>query len=138
MELLDARAGRFVAIVLGADMVAHLYWLTGATWPFADTRALSMAVIGWPVPFTPPVLIPLAIVLGVAATALWRGSRRVAVLVALAAAVQVPIRVAWAVGLGDREALFRWLNVGVYLPACVLLALAAYRVARTKVRSFAL
>ena len=134
-DALTRRAGRFVAVVLGADAVAHLYWLTGATWPFADTRALSMAVLGWPVPFTPPVLIPLAVLLSFAATAMWLAVERprwrwMAVLVTLAAVVQVPPRVDWAFGLGEVEPVFRWLNLGLYLPLCVLLALAAYRVAR--------
>lgn len=132
------RAGKFVAGVLGVDALCHLYWLTGARWPFADTRSLSMAVLGWPVPFTPRVLIPLAVILGFGAVAMWlavtrpRGVwRRAAVVISLAAAVQVPPRTDWAFGLGDVEPRFRWLNLGLYLPLCVLLALAAFRVARS-------
>jgi 4,5:9,10-diseco-3-hydroxy-5,9,17-trioxoandrosta-1(10),2-diene-4-oate hydrolase len=32
--------------------------------------------------------------------------------------------------MADVEPVFRWLNLGLYLPLCVLLALAAYRVSR--------
>jgi pimeloyl-ACP methyl ester carboxylesterase len=134
---LTRRAGRIAAAVLGADAMAHLYWLTGATWPFPDERALSIAVLGWPVPFSPPVLIPLAVLLSLAAVAMWLAavrSRRLwrwtAVAVCVAAAVQLPPRIGWALGAADVEPVFRWLNLGLYLPLCTLLALAAYRVAR--------
>ncbi len=73
---LTLRAGRFAAGVLTVDAVCHLYWLTGATWPFPDERALSLAVLGYPVPFTARILVPLAILLGAAATALWWRLRR--------------------------------------------------------------
>lgn len=136
-DALTRRAGRFAAAVLGADAVVHLYWLTGATWPFLDERALSIAVLGWPVPFSPPVLIPLAALLAFAAAAMWQAtvrSRRVwrwtAAVVSLAAAAQLPPRTVWALGMADVEPVFRWLNLGLYLPLCTLLALAAYRLAR--------
>ncbi|HTJ37269.1 MAG TPA: hypothetical protein VL738_28915 [Dactylosporangium sp.] len=132
-DTLTRRAGRFAAVVLAADSVCHLYWLTGATWPFPDERTLSLAVLGLQAPFTARILIPLAVLLAVAAGALWRRLRFVAIVVAVAAAVQVPVRIAWAFGLGGGDAgpLFPWLNVMIYLPACALLALAAYRVARS-------
>lgn len=134
---LTRRAGRFAAAVLGVDAVLHLYWLSGATWPFPDDRALSIAVLGWPVPFTAPVLIPLALLLGYGAAAMWlavtrphRVWRWTAAVVALASAAQLPPRTDWALGMGQAEQAFRWLNLGLYLPLCTLLSLAAYRVAR--------
>ncbi|MFG2054503.1 DUF3995 domain-containing protein [Micromonospora sp. NPDC048930] len=140
---LTRRAGRFAAAVLGADAAIHLYWLTGATWPASDERALSMAVLGYPVPFSARILLPLALLLATAAVALsWRlvrGPRGVTgrvvqlvtVGVAAATAGQVPLRVAWALGSGSRTAgpVFHWLNLVLYLPGCVALALAAYRLA---------
>jgi len=136
MEAWTRRAGRFAACVLGADAGLHVYWLTGATWPAADEHALSLAVLGFPVPFTARTLVPLALLLGVAAVALWRGSGRIARLIALAVALataaQVPVRIAWAVGLGGSTAgpVFFWLNLVLYLPLCALVAVAAFRVAR--------
>lgn len=127
--------------VLAADAACHVYWLTGARWPFPDEHALSLAVLGLPAPFTARVLIPLVVLLTAAATAVWwrlrRGPGRLAHLITLgvaaAAAVQVPVRVAWTLGLGGRTAgpAFHWLNPLLYLPLCALLALAAYRVARS-------
>jgi len=144
LDPLTRRAGRFAAGVLAADAVCHLYWLTGATWPFPDERALSLAVLGSPVPFTARVLIPLAILLAAAGTALWwrllrgpdgavgRAAHLVTLVVVAAAAVQLPLRIGWALGLGSRGAgpVFYWLNLMLYLPVCALLALAAYWVAR--------
>ncbi|MEV0273526.1 hypothetical protein AB0H43_32555 [Hamadaea sp. NPDC050747] len=127
---------RLAACVLGADALVHVYWLTGATWPAADEHSLSLAVLGFAVPFTARTLIPLALALSVAAVALWRGTGRVARLIALAVAVgtavQVPPRLAWAVGLGlpTAEPPFYWLNLLLYLPLCGLLAVIAFRVAR--------
>ncbi|MEV6964163.1 hypothetical protein AB0M47_03530 [Hamadaea sp. NPDC051192] len=129
-------ARRLAAGVLGVDAALHVYWLTGATWPAVDERALSLAVLGFPAPFTARILIPLALALTVAAVALWRGTGRLARLIAMAVAVgtavQVPPRLAWAVGLGSPTdgAVFRWLNVLLYLPLCALLAIVAFRVAR--------
>lgn len=144
LDPLTRRAGRFAATVLGVDAAFHLYWLTGATWPASDERALSMAVLGYPVPFTARILVPLATLLAIAATALWwrlaRGPRGIAgraahlvtLAVAAATAGQLPLRTDWALGFGSRSAgpVFYWLNLLVYLPVCTLLALAAYRVAR--------
>lgn len=50
------RAAALVASVLTVDAVLHLYWTTGATWPAADDKSLSHAVLGTEVPFTPPTL----------------------------------------------------------------------------------
>jgi hypothetical protein len=142
MDTLTRCSGRFAAGLLAVDALLHLYWLTGATWPAPDERELSLAVLGFPAPFTAPVLIPLILLLATAAAAIeWRlrrgkegtlgrGAHLVTLAVAAAAAVQVPLRLAWAAGLGEPGggALFDRLNLVLYLPACVLLALAAYRV----------
>ena len=64
------RAGMLVACVLAIDGLAHLYWSMGLTWPAPDARALSLAVLGFQVPFTPGVLLPLVAVLFTAALAL--------------------------------------------------------------------
>lgn len=136
--------GQFAVMLLGADATLHLYWLTGATWPFPDHRALSLAVLGYPAPFTSRVLLPLALLLTTAALALWwrqhhgrvGAADRLAHLVTLAVAVmataQLPFRTVWALGFGSPTAgpAFYWLNLLLYLPACATLALAAYRIAR--------
>ena len=144
-DALTRRSARLVTAVLGFDALCHLYWLTGATWPAGDTRALSVAVLGFQTPFTVRVLVPLAVLLasGAAAVHIRSGARprvpvpvqRLAhiatVAVAAATAVQVPLRLAWALGFGtDLDSPFGRLNQFVYLPLCALMALAAYRVAR--------
>ncbi|MFB9413677.1 alpha/beta fold hydrolase [Dactylosporangium matsuzakiense] len=118
---------RAAAGLLAADAVLHVFWLTGATWPFPDRRALSFAVLGFQAPFTPPVLTGLAVLLLAAAAALWHGQRHITTVVAIAAAAQVPLRVAWAAGFGSHTAgaLFWWLNLLLYLPLCTFLAIAA-------------
>ena len=141
---LTRNAGWFAAGVLAADALCHVYWLTGAVWPFADDHALSLAVLGFPAPFTAPVLVPLVLLLAVAATAVHhrlrngphgpvgRAAHLVTLAVATAAAVQVPVRIGWLAGLGGPGAgpVFPWLNPVLYLPLCALLALATFRVAR--------
>ncbi|WP_433437221.1 hypothetical protein [Nonomuraea sp. CA-141351] len=61
------RTGIAVVTVLAADAVAHLYWMTGSTWPARDAGSLSRAVLNFVVPFTPRVLlVPLALLLAAA------------------------------------------------------------------------
>ncbi|GLZ77389.1 hypothetical protein Afil01_21960 [Actinorhabdospora filicis] len=125
-----------VAAVLAADAALHLYWTTGATWPAGDDRTLSTAVLGFVAPFTPPVLIPLALMLSGAAFVAWKAARSPrtvyrlgALVVALGLAAQVPVRIGWAFsGTG----LFRTLNIALYLPLCAVLAVCALIVARPK------
>src|SRR5689334_7890184 len=60
IPLTSAAAG-VVATVLTADGLLHLFWATRAGWwPAHDARTLSLAVLGKDVPFTPPILLPLA------------------------------------------------------------------------------
>ncbi len=139
------RAGRALAGLLALDGLAHLYWATGATWPAADERALSRAVIGRVVPFAPHVVLPLALVLFTAAAAvLARGygrGGRIAHLVACGVAVGLTVRgiagVAWATGLLDGAGTaFFWLNLLLYTPLCLGFgALAAARLAARDGRS---
>ncbi|MFI8962283.1 alpha/beta fold hydrolase [Streptomyces sp. NPDC053493] len=136
------RAARAVAGLLAADGLLHLYWTTGATWPAPDARALSLAVLGGVVPFTPRVLLPLAALLFTAAAAVLaygngRGGRRLRPLlgaVTLAVAAGLLVRgtagLAWAAGAGDGAGeTFDRLNLFLYTPLCLAFGLAAARAA---------
>ncbi|MFG2328828.1 DUF3995 domain-containing protein [Streptomyces sp. NPDC048604] len=133
------RAAALVASVLTADAVLHLYWTTGATWPAADGTSLSHAVLGTDVPFTPPILLPLAALLLTAAAFVLACSRRPRPLLlrlgTLAVAAGLSLRAAagvyWLVAK-ETGTTFHWLNLAVYTPLCVLLAVATVRVARWK------
>lgn len=127
-----------VAVVLAADGLAHIYWATGSTWPAANSRSLSEAVLGAEVPFTPPIVLPLAtILLGAAGVVLARsrlGRRWLLQAGTIAVAVGVSVRalagVVWALGIGTEVgSTFYWLNLIVYTPLCAGLAVAALRVA---------
>jgi hypothetical protein len=141
-------AATAVATVLTADGLLHLFWATGAGWwPAHDARALSLAVLGKDVPFTPPILLPLATALFCAAgvvvarARLGRGHRWGRLLQAgtVAVACGVSARalagLVWALGsrvgldpaAGDR---FQWLNAALYTPLCAALAVAAVTVLR--------
>ncbi|MEV6006658.1 DUF3995 domain-containing protein [Streptomyces sp. NPDC051976] len=141
-------AATAVATVLTADGLMHLFWATRAGWwPAHDARTLSLAVLGKDVPFTPPILLPLATVLFcgagvvVARARLGRGHRfgRVwqagTVAVACGVSARALAGMVWALGshvgldpaAGDR---FRCLNTGLYTPLCAALAVAAVTVLR--------
>ncbi|GAA3808087.1 hypothetical protein GCM10022403_047860 [Streptomyces coacervatus] len=133
------RAAALVASVLTADAALHLYWTTGATWPAADDKSLSYAVLGTDVPFTPPVLLPLvALLLTAAAFVLARSRRPRRVLFrvgTLAVAAGLSLRaLAGIYWLFAKEAgtAFYLLNLLLYTPLCAVLAVAALRVARWK------
>ncbi|MEU6579102.1 DUF3995 domain-containing protein [Streptomyces sp. NPDC046805] len=133
------RAAGLIASVLTLDALFHLYWTTGATWPAADDRSLSEAVLGTVVPFTPPVLFTLvALLLTGAALVLARARRprhlllRIGTLVMTAGfSLRALAGIYW---LFAKEAgtAFYWLNLTLYTPVCVVLAVAALRVARWK------
>ncbi|HET6356403.1 DUF3995 domain-containing protein [Streptomyces sp.] len=142
-------AARTVAAVLTTDGLLHLFWTTGSHWPADNTKALSYAVLGADVPFTPPVLLPLAALLFTAAglvtarARLGRGHRWGRLLqagtiaVACGTAVRGLAGLAWAGGLraGLDEAAgstFYWLNLALYTPLCLALTAAALRVARER------
>ena len=137
------RAGMLVACVLAIDGLAHLYWSMGLTWPAPDARALSLAVLGFQVPFTPGVLLPLVAVLFTAALLVGGRARlgrrhRIGwllqagtVTVAAGLLVRALAGLVWACGVGVRtDTAFFWLNLLVYTPACLLLGAAAVAVAR--------
>ncbi|MBT2505454.1 DUF3995 domain-containing protein [Streptomyces sp. ISL-98] len=138
-----------VAAVLATDGLLHLFWATGSTWPASDTRSLSYAVLGAEVPFTPPVVLPLAALLFTAAALVTARARlgrshrygRLlqlgTVAVACGTALRGLVGVAWACGVeagldpgaGDT---FYWLNLALYTPLCLAMAAAAIGLARER------
>lgn len=142
-EHLIRRAGTLIAAVLAVDGLVHLYWSTGLTWPAADSRSLSFAVLGFPVPFTPGILLPLAATLFGAAllvrgrVTLGRRHRLGWLLQAGTVAVTAGLLIralaglVWACGIGVRtDTAFYWLNLFAYTPACLGLGVAAVTVVR--------
>lgn len=136
------RAGRAVAVLLGADAVLHAVWATGVTWPAGDARALSYGLLNADVPFTPGVLLPLVGVLGAAAAGVcafacgWGGPRvrglthLVTVAVAAGLGVRAIAGVVWVFGVGaDPGGVFYRLNLLLYTPVCVGFGWAAARLA---------
>lgn len=120
----------FVAAVLLLDAFLHLSWLVR---PAADPRALSLATLNFDTPFTARILVPLVVVLTVAARSVVAVSRgrggRLAKAVALALGggllARAELGLAWAFGLGtDTGTPFYWLNLLLYTPLCVALAFA--------------
>ncbi|MEU6788514.1 hypothetical protein ABZ912_55805 [Nonomuraea angiospora] len=120
----------FVAAVLLLDAFLHLSWLVR---PAADPRALSLAVLNFETPFTARILVPLIVVLIVAALSVIAVSRgrggRLAKAVTLALGcgllARAELGLAWAFGLGtDTGTPFYWLNLLLYTPLCVALAFA--------------
>ncbi|MFB6620204.1 DUF3995 domain-containing protein [Streptomyces sp. NPDC085524] len=135
------RSGLAVAGVLAFDGVVHLYWATGATWPAADVRALSLAVLGMEAPFTPRVVVPLAGLLLTGAGAVLahsrgrggRAGRLVTGAVASGLCVRGIVGLGWAAGLvaAPADGPFRALNLLLYTPVCLGLGWAAARLAAT-------
>ncbi|MGW7364008.1 DUF3995 domain-containing protein [Streptomyces sp. NPDC054841] len=133
------RAAVLVASVLTVDALLHLYWMTGATWPAADERSLSQAVLGTDVPFTPPILLPLVALLLTAAAFVLAHSRhpRHVLLRVGAQAVAAGLSLRALAGIywlfaKETGSAFYWLNLALYTPLCAGLAIAALRVARWK------
>jgi len=131
-----------LAGILTADSALHLFWTTGASWPAADTAALSQGLLNADVPFTPRVLLPLATVLagGAAAVLAQGGLLRLPLPPALprwatrAVAAGLSVRAAaglvWATGLGaDTGSTFYTLNLTLYTPLCLTAAAAAWKLA---------
>jgi hypothetical protein len=118
---------RIVAGVHCLLAVVHVYWATGATWPAADQRSLSLAVLGGEVSFAPQVVLPLAVLHLLIALAVLRAdrsraARAVVTLVAAGLAARAALGLVWAFGVGtDSSTAFYWLNLFVYTPACVAL-----------------
>jgi pimeloyl-ACP methyl ester carboxylesterase len=138
------RLAHAAAAVFVLDALAHLVWAAGLTWPFGSTRAVSYALLGAELPFTPPVLLPLAaLLLGAAAVVRYRAVLgrdhragpflQLGILVLTAAvAVRALAGLVWALDIGTPpgSAAFYWLNLLVYTPLCLLLAGALWLVAR--------
>ncbi|MFD4482177.1 DUF3995 domain-containing protein [Streptomyces sp. NPDC058471] len=130
------RAAVVLASVLTVDALFHLYWATGSTWPADDAESLSYAVLGTEAPFTPPVVLPLAVLLLAASgivVAQSRRPRRLFRLGTLAVAGGLGLRTVaglyWLFAQ-DTGSAFYWLNLGLYTPLCALLGMAALRVLR--------
>ncbi|MGW7369899.1 DUF3995 domain-containing protein, partial [Streptomyces sp. NPDC054841] len=111
------RAAVLLASVLTVDALLHLYWATGSTWPAADEKSLSYAVLGTEAPFTPPVVLPLAALLLTASGIVVSQSRRPHRLLrlgTLAVAGGLSLRtlagVHWLF-VQDTGAAFQWLNL---------------------------
>ncbi|MEU3775326.1 DUF3995 domain-containing protein [Streptomyces sp. NPDC032472] len=135
------RAAAALAGLLAADGLVHLYWATGATWPAADERDLSLAVLGMDVSFAPPVVLPLAaLTLTGAAAVLAHGygrggrlTRLVTGAVAAGLAVRGLAGLGWAARLLDSPpGPFHTLNLLLYTPACLGFGWAAGRLARAR------
>jgi len=138
-------AGTAVASVLGADCLMHLFWaVTGSPWPAASHRALSAGLLNAQVPFSPPVLLPLAaLLLGAALLVSARagllgrlgrllptglGTAGVLVLAA-GLAVRAAAGLVW-IATAERGTPFWWLNLFAYTPACLGLVAACAVVLR--------
>ncbi|MEU8524460.1 MULTISPECIES: DUF3995 domain-containing protein [Streptomyces] len=128
-----ARAGAFL---LGVLALVHVYWAAGATWPAADERGLSLAVLGSVVSFGPAVTLPLAVLEGVACVGVFAFVRdpgaRFPRLVTSAFTAGLLLRGAvgvWWVLLGKDGSgdVFPWLNALAYTPLCLGLGWAVLR-----------
>ncbi|WP_411111677.1 DUF3995 domain-containing protein [Streptomyces sp. c-19] len=132
---------RAVAALLAVLALVHLYWAAGLTWPAADERALSLAVLGSVVSFGPAVVLPLAALEGCAAFAVALhtrgGGRRYGIPRLMTAAVAAGMLLRGAVGLvwivvgrDGSGAAFPWLNALVYTPLCLVFGGVALRAVR--------
>ncbi|HET7300480.1 MAG TPA: DUF3995 domain-containing protein, partial [Oleiagrimonas sp.] len=134
------RAGVFVAGVLGIDGILHAYWTTGARWPASDSQTLSRLVLGAEnVPFTPPVVGPLAaLLLTGSVMALARSGnlgrlgdavpRRLLQLGMCAITAGVLARSLLGIvfiATRDTGSAFYWLNLLVYTPLCLAMLAAS-------------
>jgi 4,5:9,10-diseco-3-hydroxy-5,9,17-trioxoandrosta-1(10),2-diene-4-oate hydrolase len=138
------RLAHAAAALLVLDALAHLLWAAGLTWPFGSIRDLSYALLGAELPFTAPVLLPLAaLLLGAAAVVHYRavlgrdhraGPWLQLGILALTAAVSVRALagLVWALDIGTprTHSAFYWLNLLLYTPLCLLLAGALWLIAR--------
>jgi 4,5:9,10-diseco-3-hydroxy-5,9,17-trioxoandrosta-1(10),2-diene-4-oate hydrolase len=112
----------------------HLYWATGATWPAGEERSLSLAVLNAPVSFSPAVVLPLAALHLLIATAVLTSDRsRLSRLVVAGVAAGVAARAAAGlVWLTGARSDFYWLNLFLYTPVCIALCVADLRMLRAR------
>ncbi|MDN5915196.1 MAG: alpha/beta fold hydrolase [Pseudonocardia sp.] len=121
--------------MLLCDAAAHLYWSTGAVWPASDTYDLSRAVLGFGSDFRPGLVLPIAALLTAAAGLVlargWLGREHrfgwLWQLATLGVTAGVLTRgllgVLWCVpSLGHTSSPFYWLNLLLYTPMCLGLA----------------
>ncbi|WP_112239678.1 alpha/beta fold hydrolase [Kribbella monticola] len=130
MESRKVAAGAHVLLA-----AVHLYWATGASWPASDERSLSRAVLGGEASFAPQVVLPLAALHLLLATAVLRSARSAlarAVVAGLAAGLtaRATLGLVWTfTGTGTA---FFWLNLFLYTPACVALLVIDVRLLQAK------
>lgn len=125
---------RLVAGVHVLLAAAHVYWATGATWPAADERALSMGVLGIDVSFAPSIVLPLAafhlmLALAVLKVDSSRTARAIVSLLVAGLAGRALLGLGCAIG-DEPGTAFYWLNLFFYTPACVGLLLLDVRLLR--------
>ncbi|TDW14239.1 alpha/beta fold hydrolase [Kribbella kalugense] len=127
---------RIVAGVHGVLAGLHVWWATGTTWPAADERSLSMAVLGGQASFAPRVVLPLALLHVLLAVAIltserWKLSRLVVGVLAAGLAARAAAGLVWITGVGTTPA-FYWLNLLVYTPICIALCVADLKMLRVR------
>ncbi|MDA1361155.1 DUF3995 domain-containing protein [Glycomyces luteolus] len=134
-----------VESVLIADAAFHLLWATGSTWPAADVRTLSYALLGAEVSFAPGLLLALAALALTTLAVIHCRARverchRLYPLLqagALAFLAFVSVRalagLIWALGVGAAadHADFHRLNLFAYTPLCLAMAAAVFTIVRS-------
>lgn len=133
------RLSAVLAAVLAGDALLHLWWTAGPSWPFADQHRASLAVLGFAVPFTAGVLLPLAAVLLFSATMVFALGRvrpdhkghRLFRLTTAGVTAGLLLRglfgVVWAAAAdGSSAQPFAALNLWVYTPVCLALAVVGW------------
>ncbi|HEY5223885.1 MAG TPA: alpha/beta fold hydrolase [Microbacteriaceae bacterium] len=132
---------RVIASVLLCDATLHVYWALGLTWPAPNVWALSNAMLGFPVPFTPPILLPLIAILVagcglvLARSVLGREHRfgwllqSGTVALTIGFTLRGVLGIVWVFGIGVQAGLaFFWLNLLLDTPLCLFLAVLSWRV----------
>jgi 4,5:9,10-diseco-3-hydroxy-5,9,17-trioxoandrosta-1(10),2-diene-4-oate hydrolase len=139
------RSGGLLAAVLGIDALLHLYLATGLRWPAADTRHLSIALLGMQIPFNAGLLLGLAAML-IAASVLVQLARRIrhgplsrlANLATAAVTAGVLTRgllgVLWVLPLGFESPSFHWLNLLLYTPICLAASVSGLKLLAPRLR----
>ncbi|TCC34211.1 DUF3995 domain-containing protein [Kribbella speibonae] len=130
---MDSRKVSASAHVLLAAV--HVYWATGAIWPAADERSLSLTVLNMQVSFGPAVVLPLAALHLLLAGALltsarWKLSRLVVAGLVAGLAARAAVGLVWITGTVHTGTAFYWLNLLLYTPLCVALCVADLKLLR--------
>ncbi|KRE34304.1 DUF3995 domain-containing protein [Paenibacillus sp. Soil724D2] len=135
------RSGVILATVLMVDGLVHLYWATGSTWPAANAKTLSHAVLNADVSFGPWVVIPLALLLFTATIIVLAKIRFLGkfnnlipdrllksglLLLSTGLFLRSLAGIVWVFGIGaDPKTIFYWLNLFGYTPICIGLFIAS-------------